>query len=925
MSPPLRRAAACALAGLLVAACAATSDPELASAWTAGEEVRPTLEEIFLDPPLQGTPPTITSVSADGRWCFVRWSDPSAEDEKSEDRRRLVSTAEEVGAGRRPPFWTLLPGAGEEPPKALRTAWSRSGHRLAVARGKEVFLFEPGTEPPRLFLAWGEGEPEEEDEEEEEDETDGEDAPEDEEGDEAEEAGPKTRKLGSVRSMVFTPGDTHLRISDGRELFELPLTGGDVTLDDATWWTRNVEARMSRLDWSDDLAVVFGDDPVPRKKADEGAQIWRVLEERATVLEGMAEIEDLEQTRLSPDGRFLFAVEVDNTNEPEQTIVPVYTTERVTTRKGRRRLADDLPAPQRLWLWNTDDGTRAELLAAPPPENGEPAEGAALEPRFRHRAVGWAPQPSPESPARLLIERFSLDYREVELWCWTEGELSLLYGERDERWLGGPARRARWTPDGERIVFGSEICAASSTPGRSQLFALDPETKTVLQLTAVAGEVNGFTPLAGGGVLFSASEEDLGQRGWGLVSAAAVRGGSSDAPRRYATPPGWSTSARAAGDGSRIVFLHESLLVPADLHAADFEGARRLTDTVPLDFKLIDWIRPERIAVESPDGALVHAHVYLPPGESLDEPGPPRATIVFVHGAGYLQNVTDSMTSYPLNAMFHSRLARLGYVVLDVDYRGSRGYGNRFRTDVQYHLGGRDLDDIHLVVDRMAEEGVVDRERVGVYGGSYGGFLTMMALFTAPDRWVVGAALRSVTDWRTYHPGYTVPRLGRPSTHPEAYERSSPIDLAEGLEDPLLILHGMVDSNVFAQDSIKLIEKLIDLGKDFDAMLYPSQGHAFEDGEHWLDEYKRIERYLLAHLGPPLEDDLYSYFGWASCLHGYHGFLGPFVGRGPSGPRDPLPELTPEVSGISPTTSSFRSFSTGSDGRGGAAQVRRRR
>ena len=228
---------------------------------------------------------------------------------------------------------------------------------------------------------------------------------------------------------------------------------------------------------------------------------------------------------------------------------------------------------------------------------------------------------------------------------------------------------------------------------------------------------------------------------------------------------------------------------------------------------------------------------------------------MFVHGAGYLQNVTDSMTRYPLNMMFHSRLAQLGYPVVDVDYRGSAGYGRDFRGDVQGHLGGKDLDDIHEVLDELTERGIVDPKRVGLYGGSYGGFMTLMALCTAPERWRVGAALRSVTDWRTYHPFYTQPRLGRPSTHPEAYARSSPIDLVDGLQDPVLVLHGMMDSNVFAQDSIRFIEKLIDRGKEFDAMLYPSQNHGFEDGPHWLDEYRRIERYLLRHLGPALVEE----------------------------------------------------------------------
>jgi dipeptidyl aminopeptidase/acylaminoacyl peptidase len=219
--------------------------------------------------------------------------------------------------------------------------------------------------------------------------------------------------------------------------------------------------------------------------------------------------------------------------------------------------------------------------------------------------------------------------------------------------------------------------------------------------------------------------------------------------------------------------------------------------------------------------------------------------VVFIHGAGYLQNVTDSMTEYAVNLMFHSRLAEQGYVVADVDYRGSAGYGGKFRGDVQFQLGKLELADIGAVIDELARRGVIDPARVACYGGSYGGFLTLMALFQEPDRWVGGAALRSVTDWRTYHPGYTQPRLGRPSTHPEAYAASSPIDHAEKLRDPLLILHGMVDSNVFAQDSIRLIEKLIDLGIDFDAMLYPSQDPGFEDGMHWLDEYRRIERFLV--------------------------------------------------------------------------------
>jgi dipeptidyl aminopeptidase/acylaminoacyl peptidase len=142
---------------------------------------------------------------------------------------------------------------------------------------------------------------------------------------------------------------------------------------------------------------------------------------------------------------------------------------------------------------------------------------------------------------------------------------------------------------------------------------------------------------------------------------------------------------------------------------------------------------------------------------------------------------------------------------------------------------------------------------VGVYGGSYGGFLTLMCLARYPDEFSAGAALRSVTDWRTYHAGYTNPRLGHPEHDAENYARSSPIDLIADIQDPVLMLHGLKDSNVFAQDSIRFIEELIQLGKEFDAMLYPSQGHGFTDPASWIDEYGRIERFMDRHVrdAPP--------------------------------------------------------------------------
>ncbi|MCZ6596053.1 MAG: prolyl oligopeptidase family serine peptidase [Planctomycetota bacterium] len=819
--------------------------------WIDPATVRPTLEEIFLGPPIHGTPPLLDSVSADGDWCLARWSPPSEDDRKDEDDEKdedgeaelrlfdLRDASAPPGTGT--PLRLLLPGGFDEESveKRLETAWSRHGRLLAVARENEVFVVDPARGKSGLLVAWELAEESEDEEEEEEQPA--------EEGEESSEPPEeKERKLGQVRRLSFAPDDGALRISDGSELFEAALPASGVPLTQATladlrWASETLHDREREFEWSRDLAVVFGADPPPR----EGAQVLHRLADRAVTLEGMGAIEDLDDEALSPDGRFVFAAELDRSGDPEPTLVPDYLTERVSTREARRKLADDRPTPTKPWMWDTTSGERSAVL--PRVENGDGEEGL-----WWWRFVGWAPQPDPDSPARFAFERRTEDFRRLELWCWSEGESRMLHAEEDPRWVGGPSRTSRWTPDGARLVFGSETTATSTTPGRAQLFVVGLAGAPARQLTAVAGEVSRYSVLDGGAVLFTYSGEDPAQRHLGLVPAATVAGESSAAPLLFATPPGTSRSARGSRAGKRPVFRHEELLRPAELWVVDESGARRLTDTVPAAFDDVDWILPERITLRSPDGVDVHAHVYLPPWVTLESPGRRRAAIVFVHGAGYLQNVTESMTSYPLNALFHSRLASMGYAVIDVDYRGSAGYGNRFRTDVQYHLGGKDLDDIHLVVDALVEGGLVDAERVGIYGGSYGGFMALMALFTAPERWSCGAALRSVTDWRTYSPGYTQPRLGRPSTHAEAYERSSPIDHAEKLEDPLLILHGMVDSNVFAQDSIRLIEELIDNKLDFDAMLYPSQGHSFRDGEHWLDEYRRIERFLLEHLGPPV-------------------------------------------------------------------------
>jgi dipeptidyl aminopeptidase/acylaminoacyl peptidase len=892
-----RRAAIVAASLVLIASCAsergAPSAPGVA-------RVEPSLEQIFLLPPLTGVAPRVDSLSADGAWALVKWSPlvTAADGKRKLDSERGELHLLDVGApgdeGAGPLLAEMLERiAGARSPAAngngkeargeqrnLTTAWSSHGRRLAVVWGDDLLLLDApdgagdwkptvlhhDPPPPPKAAAKSEEKPaakaaEKAVEKPEAKEPPKADAQESAPAPQSGELAAWPERLGKVRALHFNQDDSVLEVTADKELFLFPLN--DVTkcplaLDATQWPTRRLDPSVADVELDDLRTIAFGRSTalgqVQIPAAVEGEDVKRVdahvLELRTgrlVVLEGRADMKAVEDTDLSPDGRFVFASEVDHSDDPAPTLIPDYLTERVTTISGRRELADTPHAPRKLWMWSTSDGSRKALEL--PGEN-----------TYTLFRIGWAPQKAPGDKARLAFRRLSSDYRTIETWVWTEGELKLVLSDHDERWIGGPTVSARWTHDGKRIVFSSEWLATSSTPGHCQVFELDPDSGAVVQLTHVEGEVSSFAERGDGRVVFTASRADPAQRCIGvayLSGAGATKLGDDDTTWHgtyYSAPPGWNDDIDVADEGDQVLFAHEELGLPPELWRQPLGpsgAAQQVTHTIPSDYAHIDWIRPVKLTTQNAEGLAIRSHVYLPRATSLEHPDRARACVVFIHGAGYLQNVTDSMTQYAVNMLFHSRLAAMGYVVLDVDYRGSAGYGAKFRSDVQFNLGKYELDDIDLAVDELGRRGVIDTKRVGCYGGSYGGFLTLMALFMQGERWTCGAALRSVTDWRTYHPGYTQPRLGRPSTNADAYARSSPIDHADKLTKPLLILHGMVDTNVFAQDSVRLIEKLIDLGKEFDAMLYPSQGHGFEDGNHWLDEYKRIESFLTQHLGAP--------------------------------------------------------------------------
>ena len=217
-----------------------------------------------------------------------------------------------------------------------------------------------------------------------------------------------------------------------------------------------------------------------------------------------------------------------------------------------------------------------------------------------------------------------------------------------------------------------------------------------------------------------------------------------------------SNEAEVSPDDSTLGIVYSYSNKPPEVFVAPNQpgaAATQVTTTPTAEWRSFKWIDPKVTTFAARDGVEVYARLFTP--EMIGaERDPAHPGVVFVHGAGYLQNAHKYWaTSYFREYMFHNLLAARGYVVLDVDYRASSGYGRDWRTAIYRHMGGKDLDDVVDGARYLVDHERVDAKRIGVYGGSYGGFITLMAMFTTPDVFAAGAALRPVTDWAHYNHG----------------------------------------------------------------------------------------------------------------------------------------------------------------------------
>ena len=413
------------------------------------------------------------------------------------------------------------------------------------------------------------------------------------------------------------------------------------------------------------------------------------------------------------------------------------------------------------------------------------------------------------------------------------GKLNLLDRQRDEAWVSGPGISGYYEPGTVGWADNTHFYFQSEATGYSHLYVADVVNGTKKQLTSGSWEVQTLQLSSDKKTFYFTANID--HPGVGDFYRIPAGGG---APVKLTSMKG-GNDVTLSPDEKWLAIIYSYSNKPGELYLQPNKpGAKavQVTHSTTVEFESYPWRVPEVISFKNRYGGNVYARLYRP-----ENPDPAKPAVVFVHGAGYLQNADFRWSHYFREYMFNNMLADNGYTVLDMDYTASSGYGRDWRTGIYRHMGGKDLTDqvdgVKLLVDKYG----VNPKHVGIYGGSYGGFITLMAMFTEPDVFAAGGAIRSVTDWAHYNHEYTDEILNEPYNDEKAYRQSSPIYFANGLKGNLLMLHGMVDQNVNFQDIVRLTQKLIELHKEnWSLAPYPVEDHAFVQPSSWTDEYKRI-------------------------------------------------------------------------------------
>ncbi len=766
----------------------------------ANPKFRLSIDSIMRGPKLVGYPSSALRWSGDSRRLYFEWREREADETST-----WVVKAD--GAG--------LRKLSEEERKAAPPAmavWDREHRRALAVAGGDIVLIDSVAGTRQLI----------------------------------------TRTTAGESNPRWARNETEVSFSRDNCLYVVPLgEGGDrlVQINDAGPRKRDPQSTDSQkyLEKEESGLIEAVKEAEKRRKKNEE----RAEKDKLPLLE-LTERQSTSDIMLTNDEQYVYALVTDRANNAKRVDVPRYVTASGYTEvlSGRTKAGDAedtrrvaiLNLRTRKQVWATLESGDAQAAPVAPVTDPQTSTHATEQ----RRELLWSMPIASEDGKYAVSTVRSSDNEERWLAAIDPetGKTRVLDHLKDEAWVLDGWRNRGFVGDSDRFWFLSE------RDGWMHLYVVDvaDPTATPQQLTSGSWEVKSVEVAPDHQTfLLATSEEHPGEQ---HVYSMPITGGR----RTKLTSLVGSTDGRVSPDGRMLGLVYSASNRPPEVFLMPNQPgakARQVTTSPGEEWLSYSWIEPRLLTFRARDGAQVYARLYTPEMVGAAR-HPLRPAVVFIHGAGYLQNAHKYWSTYYREYMFHHLLASQGYVVIDVDYRGSAGYGREWRTAIFRHMGGKDLEDVVDAAGYLVQAESVDPKRIGVYGGSYGGFLTLMAMFTTPDVFAAGAALRPVTDWAHYSHGYTSQILNEPQTDSEAYRRSSPIYFARNLKGALLICHGMSDTNVHFQDSVRLVQRLIELRKEnWDLAVYPVEDHTFEQETSWIDEYKRILKLFETNLCQP--------------------------------------------------------------------------
>ncbi len=655
-----------------------------------------------------------------------------------------------------------------------------------------------------------------------------------------------TRTTGAEANPRWARHESAITFSRDNNLFLVPLEGGEIAQ------LTDVQPHKRDPRETDSQKFIKAEEQklIEHTRVEAGKKKKAEDKDKANALPKfeLADRQSATDLQLSPDDQHVFILIVERAEAAKRPNVPNYVTESSYTEDiPARTFVGDAQDTRSLAVMNLVTG-KTVMVEAPP--TGQEA-AATKDPKDGKPALRWGMAALADDGGLAVAHVRAANNKERWLVAVDpeSGTVRVLDALHDEAWVREVGGFGAVDPSYGLLPDQKQIWFLSERDGWMHLYTVDATASqpTARQLTQGRWEIDGVALSADQKKFYiTSTEADPGER---HIYAMPIAGGE----RIKLTSMVGGSSGEASPDDRTFGLIYSASTRPNEVYLMPNRPgavATQVTTSTTEEWRSFKWIEPQLVTYKTRDGVDVHARLFTPEmiGAKRDPAAP---AVVFVHGAGYLQNAHRYWSSYYREYMFHNLLASRGYVVLDPDYRASAGYGRDWRTAIYRHMGGKDLEDVVGGAKFLVDTQKINAKHIGVYGGSYGGFITLMAMFTTPDVFAAGAALRPVTDWTHYNHGYTSNILNEPQADADAYRKSSPLYFAEGLKGALLICHGMVDTNVLFQDSVRLVQRLIELRKEnWSVAPFPVENHGFEEATSWADEYKRILRLFEDNLKP---------------------------------------------------------------------------